>query len=202
MSTIITSIASWALFTFAISCLLQFAYYTISFNGINKKTKGIFDDIVVDKDPLSKSEIEEKINKINLVIDYRGRSRFFGTLSIFIMVCVFLITPNKHPLSNDVFLLFFLVSSGILFLFLKFFENIGGILFEKEKKLSFVEYGLIPRCKIDSIMSIGASKEYLKKVALSDRSITMYEIDILEKFAQDSRDKEYDASILKLITGE
>lgn len=202
MSTIITSIASWALFTLAISCLLQFAYYTISFNGINKKTKGIFDDIVVDKDPLSKSEIEEKINKINLAIDYRGRSRFFGTLSIFIMVCVFLITPNKHQLSNDVFLLFFLVSSGILFLFLKFFENIGDTLFEKEKKLSFVEYGLVPRCKIDSIMSIGASREYLKKVALSDRSITMYEIDILEKFAQDSRDKEYDASILKLITGE
>lgn len=202
MSINIASIVSWALFTLFISFLLQFAYYTISFVRVKEKTKGVFDNMVVNNTPPSESEIEEKINTIRSASDYRGRSMFFGTLSVFSCIICFLIKPDNHPLSSDTFSLFFLITCGTLVLFLKFFAEIDRELISDEKKLSFIEYGLISDHKISLIRSAKASKEYLRAVALSERKITNYEIDMLEEFAISSNEKAHEASIIELITSE
>lgn len=165
----------------------------------NLVVNGIFDDINVSNPPPSKEIVDGKISVIANRFKNIKKTESSIAFLIFLLLMLSVSISRNHPLSSDLFSLLLVLNALFLFFFLKAVDEIKIECSTNNKNISFVRYGDIQECDVEFIRTSGAAREYLRSVALSERELTNYEINMLMEFVHKEKDKNREKSIIESV---
>lgn len=159
----------------------------------------VFDEIDINNPPPSKDVIDGKILVIETRLKNIKKTESLIAIEMVLLVMLFTSIPHVHPLSGGVFSSIFTLIGIFSFFFLKVLSEIKIECAIKNKNISFVKYADIQACDVEFIRSADVARDYLRAVALSERELTNYEIDMLKGFAHKEQDKNRENSIIETI---
>lgn len=173
-------------------------------HGSEGSLNNLFEGVNVNAHPLSKDEVEKRQAVVNKVLvktkmaELSTASLIFSVVSFFSSIITIQL-PHHHPFYNNAFSSFVIIVGFFAFIFLCVLNKTKFNCNMFVKGISFVGYGDVRDRDISLIRSVEASRNYLKAVALSEREITNYELDMLTDFAHKEKEKERREHVIEII---